>query len=117
MWLTNAVSYLRKHRRVDNTLPAALPTDEQTVLFMIEEESRRLLHTAIMELPSRTAQVIRLSLEGLPQGEIAAVMGVSLANVKALKSIGIKKLREILGPMSVLLVMISFIHVYGECGK
>lgn len=77
---------------------------EQTVdLVVVEEEKYRLLSEAINQLPPRTANVIKYSREGMSQEEIAKKMEITVATVKLLKSKGIKKLKEILGPLSFLI--------------
>ncbi len=65
-------------------------------------ETARLLNEAIDRLPEGTAQIIRLSLDGFKQEQIALRLDISLATVKAQKGKGILKLREILGPLSAL---------------
>lgn len=80
---------------------------EQTIgLFVVEEERYRLLAEAIDKLSPRTAEVIRYSRDGMSQNEIAAKMGITIATVKLLKSHGIQKLKEILGPLSFLLFIL-----------
>ena len=79
--------------------------EESVVVTMVEEEATRLLTDAITQLPPRTAQVIKLTIEGLKQEEIAQQMGVTVANVKLLKARGIKKLREIM--VMVFLIMFN----------
>ena len=72
----------------------------------IRTETARLLREAIDKLPHRTAEVLRLTMDGLKQEEIAARMHITLATTKAHKGKGIKKLREILGPLSYLVMYI-----------
>lgn len=74
--------------------------------FVVEEERYRLLAEAIENLPPRTAEVLRHSRNGLSQEEIAKEMGITIATVKLLKSHGIQKLKEILGPLSFLVFML-----------
>ncbi|WP_279130491.1 RNA polymerase sigma factor [Butyricimonas virosa] len=77
---------------------------EQTMdLMVIEEEKYRLLSEAINQLPPRTADVIKYSCEGMSQEEIAQKMEITIATVKLLKSKGIKRLKEILGPLAFLI--------------
>ena len=99
--------YLNSRKRLNDQLPDIAESDEQSVTnHLIREETIRLLMEAIDQLPPRTAEVILLGMEGLKQDEIAEKMNVTVANVKLLKSRGIKKLREILGPLYVLIVYI-----------
>jgi RNA polymerase sigma-70 factor (ECF subfamily) len=70
--------------------------DEDIMSRYIETETTRLLIEAIETLPPRSAEVIRLSCEGMRQEQIAETMGISIATVKALKIRAISKLRKIL---------------------
>ena len=81
--------------------------EQKAGLWVIEEERYRLLSEAIKQLPPRTATVIGYSCDGLSQEEIARKMGITVATVKLLKSHGIQKLKKILGPLSILLVMMK----------
>lgn len=74
--------------------------ETSTLNYIIQEEALRLLNESIEQLPPRMAEVIRLSLEGLKQEEIAEQMEVTVANVKRLKALGIEKLKKILGALS-----------------
>ena len=71
--------------------------------YILEEETYRLLIEAIDALPPRSREVIKHSLTGMRQEEIAQEMGITIATVKALKADGIKKLRKALGPIVLLL--------------
>lgn len=102
----SALNHIRMQK--NHTLHTDLYRLEQTMgLFVVEEETYRLLAEAVDKLPPRTAEVIRLSMEGLRQEEIAERMGVTVANVKLLKARGIQKLREILGPLSFILSIVN----------
>jgi RNA polymerase sigma-70 factor (ECF subfamily) len=61
-----------------------------------EFETARLLYETLQNLPERTAEVIKLTLDGFRQEEIAERMGIAVSSVKTLKSSGIGKLREIM---------------------
>ena len=65
-----------------------------------EVETARQLWEAIEKLPPRTAEIIRLSMEGKSQDKIAEEMSITLPTVKSQKAIGIKKLRELIGRLS-----------------
>ena len=81
---------------------------EQTMgLWVVEEERYRLLSEAIDQLPPRTAEVIRYSRDGMSQEQIAHKMEITVATVKLLKSHGIRKLKEILGPLSFLVFLVK----------
>lgn len=71
-------------------------SDDNVMMNYIETETIRLLTSAIETLPPRSAEVIRLSLGGMKQEQIAEEMGIVLATVKALKADGIKKLQKIM---------------------
>lgn len=89
----------RRHDPLDGLPEKAAPAS----LDVIELETARQLVEAIDRLPPRSAEIIRFTLEGLDQKSIAEQMNISVATVKALKSAGIKKLKERLGPFYTLL--------------
>ncbi len=101
-----ALNYIRTqkihHAYVDN-----YRLEQSMDLLVVEEEKYRLLSEAINQLPPRTAEVIKYSCEGISQEEIANKMGITIATVKLLKSRGIQKLKEILGPLSFLMYFIQ----------
>lgn len=59
----------------------------------IEEDLNFLVHKAIDNLPTKTADIIRLAITGFSNKEIALTTGVSINTVKTLKYSGIKKIR------------------------
>lgn len=93
-------TYLRNCRRHEICLEQILREEESSLpAYLIEEETNRLLFESIRLLPPRSAEVIRLSLEGMKQERIAEQMKISINTVKSLKYEAILKLREILGPL------------------
>jgi RNA polymerase sigma-70 factor (ECF subfamily) len=98
--------YLSARNRCVNTLSSARyrrrsPTQgeddaagpDPTLAIMRQEVTRILLET-IADLPPRTAEVLRLTLDGYSLDEIAARMGIALSSVKTMKRGGIDKVRE-----------------------
>jgi RNA polymerase sigma-70 factor (ECF subfamily) len=73
---------------------------------VIEEETYRILTEGINKLPKQMKNIMTYALEGLSNGEIAEKMGVSLENVRSLKKIAYKKLRDIFKNNYYLLFMI-----------
>lgn len=59
----------------------------------IEEDLNFMVGKAIDTLPTKTADIIRLAITGLPNKEIALTVGVSINTVKTLKYSGIRKIR------------------------
>ncbi|MCR9010867.1 RNA polymerase sigma-70 factor [Gabonibacter chumensis] len=53
--------------------------------LLIEEESYRIISQAIDALPPQSARVIKLSLDGKQNKEIAELLGISVNTVKTLK--------------------------------
>lgn len=100
-----AISYLRSKRTVNKHRDSII-YEERFRAGLVEEETYILLTEAIAQLPPRTGEVIRLSLQGLLQEEIAAQMGIALPTVKSLKADGIRKLRQRLGHLAVLVLYI-----------
>ncbi|MCL2561784.1 MAG: sigma-70 family RNA polymerase sigma factor [Rikenellaceae bacterium] len=73
---------------------------------VLEQDTYRLLIEAVESLPLRSREVIKNSLAGMRQEKIAEEMGITVATVKALKADGIKKLKQLLGPLAYLVLMI-----------
>lgn len=86
-------------RRMKNRseLTEQIPDPEDFSVNYIRSETLRMLYEAINTLPPRSARVLRLTLDGKKQEEIAAEMEITVWTVKALKAEGIKKLKKILG--------------------
>lgn len=86
-----------KHQKVkDNYFEDALHFLEDDDLFLkqvLEEEIVRQLHLAIDILPERKRQILKLSLKGLKNNEIAEELDIKLQTVKTLKSQSYKILR------------------------
>ena len=94
-------NYIRSAKRENERYKhLAAENETSTLNYIIQEEALRLLNESIEQLPPRMAEVIRLSLEGLKQEEIAEQMEVTVANVKRLKALGIEKLKKSLGALS-----------------
>ena len=91
----SCISYLRNKKYLGGELPE-LPTEEEITSHLIEEETNRLLLEAIAQLPERTAEVIRLGLQGKKMKEIAQCMGISINTVKTLKYDGVRTLKIML---------------------
>ena len=68
----------RKNRNLQTDLPIDLPTQEA----LDTEEQIQLLYKSIAELPEMDRIIISLELEDVKQAEIAAIVGLSEANVR-----------------------------------
>lgn len=79
-----------KHNKVKDKYAASnIQSLEDDNLFLeqiLEEEIVRQLHQAIEVLPDRKKEIIKLSLKGLKNTEIAETLGIQLQTVKTLKS-------------------------------
>lgn len=78
--------YLREQRNHENS--------ESFLLQLLEDEVYILLKEAIQTLPSQTAKVFELILDGLDNTEISAKLNLSLDAVKSHKKRGKKLLQE-----------------------
>ncbi|MDE6451136.1 MAG: sigma-70 family RNA polymerase sigma factor [Odoribacter sp.] len=90
-------NYLRSVRR-ENQRHQKLETPEteepQIFNWLVEEETNQLLMTAINSLPAQSARILRLTLSGYENKEIARLLEISINTVKTLKYGAIRKLRE-----------------------
>nr|WP_294789014.1 RNA polymerase sigma-70 factor [uncultured Flavobacterium sp.] len=79
-----------KHSKVKDKFAASniqlLEDDNLFLEQILEEEIVRQLHKAIELLPDRKKEIIKLSLIGHPNAEIAEILGIKLQTVKTLKS-------------------------------
>ncbi|PXX21454.1 RNA polymerase sigma-70 factor [Arenibacter sp. ARW7G5Y1] len=86
-----------KHNGVKDKYAAhvvhSLEDDNYFLKQVLEEEIVRQLHKAIETLPEQKKAIIRLSLKGLKNNEIAEELGIKLQTVKTLKSQSYKILR------------------------
>jgi RNA polymerase sigma-70 factor (ECF subfamily) len=103
-----AFTWLRANteKSTDDGIPPEKVSEDDIARYFIEQETFRLVMEAIDRLPPRTAEVLRLSLEGLRQEQIGEQMGITVATVKLLKSEGLKKLRQQLGYLRIFLLFI-----------
>lgn len=87
-----------KHNKVkDKYAEGIIHVLEDDNLFLkqiLEEEIVNQLYGAIEVLPDRKKEIIKLSLKGLRNNEIAETLGIKLQTVKTLKSQSYKILRE-----------------------
>nr|WP_314896418.1 RNA polymerase sigma-70 factor [uncultured Flavobacterium sp.] len=87
-----------KHNKVkDKYASEIIQSIEDDDLFLkqiLEEEIVRQLHKAIEVLPERKKEIIKLSLKGLKNTEIADILEIKLQTVKTLKSQSYKILRN-----------------------
>tara|TARA_R110002049_G_scaffold33017_6_gene109020 strand:- start:5326 stop:5808 length:483 start_codon:yes stop_codon:yes gene_type:complete len=82
----------------------------ETQSFFLREvvvlETSSIIETAINTLPNRCAHIIRLSMKGLTNSDIAEELGISINTVKAQKKIAYKRLKPLLKNYFVLVAFI-----------
>lgn len=103
-------NYIRSARRHSERIRYTFPQHEEASLFLVEEETNRILMAAIDRLPPRSAEVIRLSLDGMTQEQISQQMGITLSTVKALKSAGVRRLKQTIGAIGLIVEAILCIY-------
>lgn len=95
------LNYL-KHQKVlknhEESLAYDILSEEQSTQFIIEEETFRLLHNEIRELPESAKNIMILALNGLKNPEIADELNISVNTVKTQKKIAYAKLKDKLKP-------------------
>lgn len=98
-----SLNYIRsqKRERMRNTTYVKensedLLNDDEMFEKILQEEIGNRLDSALEQLPEQTARVIKMSLMGLGNRDIASTLGVTVNTVKTLKYSAIKKLKEII---------------------
>ena len=104
-----------KHEQVkknyqNETLPN-LETEEFFLDQVLSEEVSRMLYKFIEELPKQRQQIIRYSLLGLKNPEIAEIMGLKLNTVKSHKLNAYKQIREKFGKHAFLIAILLEINL------
>lgn len=94
--------------KIRGVLPEIDDSDFKSVI--IEEETIRALYAAIDKLPAQTSRIVRMSLKGIKNQEIAEKLGISVNSVKTLKYNAFHTLRKELGEELVwsLLLLLEF---------
>lgn len=64
--------------------------------IVIEEESIRIINSAIENLPTQSSKIMKLTLKGMKNMEIAENLGISVNSVKTLKYNALKTLKVVL---------------------
>ena len=92
-----ALNLIRDRKRSSQHFQS-LPEEEENNFFniLVEEESNRLLFNAINTLAPQSSAIIKLSLQGLKNEEIARELSISENTVKVLKYRSLKKLKQLL---------------------
>ena len=69
-------------------------TEEDCADIALEEEVNRLVYDAVAALPEQSRRVVLLTMEGVPNPEIAERLNISMNTVKTLKMRAYRMLRE-----------------------
>lgn len=84
--------------------------DWQTDPFFLREvvisETSVIIEKAIDTLPKKCAQIIKLSIKGMSNAEIAEELGISLNTIKAQKKIAYKRMKPLLKDYFILIAFI-----------
>lgn len=89
-----SLNYLRKEKNKESYVEKAQTNPHFFSNAVLQEESYRLLYQAVEALPKRSASVIKLSLQGVKNKEIAERLNISVNTVKTLKYNALKTLKE-----------------------
>lgn len=101
-----------KHKKIEDDYAfnnmQTLEDDNFFLKQVLEEEIVRQIYQAIEILPERKKEIIKLSLKGIKNNEIAEILNIKLQTVKTLKSQSYTILREKFKDISHLIYL--FIH-------
>ncbi|MBI9057210.1 MAG: RNA polymerase sigma-70 factor [Labilibaculum sp.] len=89
----------------------SLETEEFFLDQVLSEEVSRMLHKFIDELPPQRQQIIRYSLLGLKNPEIADIMGLKLNTIKSHKQNAYKQIRDKFGKHALLIAALLEINL------
>lgn len=99
-----------KRKQVEEKYVSTLDEDDGDDYDFLKEvtwqETLRILHTAIDQLPAQTREIILLNLEGKNNAEVAELLNMSVNTVKYLKKGAYVILRELLSKEYLLLLII-----------
>ncbi len=101
------INYLKQKKTREDILAHSPMNEELSRELLIEEETYRLLDAAIHQLPTRTREIILLSLQEHNNPEIAEILGVSVNTIKTLKKNAYVDLRHVLSHQTHLLFILS----------
>lgn len=90
----NVIKHNKVKDKYSESVVISLEDDNLFLEQVLEEEIVRQLYQAIEVLPERKKQIIKLSLKGLKNYEIAEELQIKLQTVKTLKSQSYKILRD-----------------------
>lgn len=99
-----------KKNYIKETLPN-LDTEEFFLEKVLSEEVASILYKFIAELPKQRQQIIRYSLLGVKNPEIAEIMGLKLNTIKSHKLNAYRELREKLSGHAFLLALLLDITI------
>ena len=108
------LNYIKKQQVKDRYLKeslAHLDTEEFFLDHVLSEEVSRLLYKFIGELSDKRQQIVRYSLLGLKNQEIADIMGSTVNTVKSQKMYAYRELREKLGEHAYLIALLLGINI------
>ncbi|WP_065219860.1 MULTISPECIES: RNA polymerase sigma-70 factor [Butyricimonas] len=105
----HCLNYL-KHVRIEQEYISSMDEKEQTTFFfnqIVEQELLMLLTEAIEDLPEQTGKVFQLVMEGFDNAEIAEKLNLSIDSVKSHKKRGKQFLKNRLGDITAILLILS----------
>ncbi|GAA4293092.1 RNA polymerase sigma factor [Aestuariibaculum suncheonense] len=108
------ISQIRKEKNIFNTsIDEGLTVVEKSFLNeILREETYKLLHEAINELSPQAEQVVRLTLNGYRNQDIASELEITINSVKTVKKRAYNRLRQVLGSQFVMIVLGDFYEYF-----
>lgn len=93
----------------NNLLKNNYKTEEYIYELVLEEETYNIIHKAIEKLPPQSRRIIKLSMKGYNNPQIAEELNISFNTIKTLKRNAYKMLRENLRGQVSILFLLSFL--------
>ncbi|MBD0830634.1 RNA polymerase sigma factor [Aestuariibaculum sediminum] len=104
------ISQIRKEKNIKNTsIDEGLTVVQKSFLNeILREETYSLLHEAIKDLSPQAEQVVKLTLDGYRNQDIATELEITINSVKTVKKRAYSKLRQTLGIQFVMMFISDF---------
>ena len=107
-------TYLKKSTNLDflDSNSNNLPAEKDVLNEILRQETYRLLEESINKLGEQSQKVVRLTLSGYTNNEIAQELSISINTIKTLKLRAYKKIRNLFGYQALTILSTQFFDIF-----